>query len=107
MLINTGPVMVLFRGTSSDQTDQGDSRIAFKSGKLVEYVKVMDPSTGDIWDMTLAESSNGEVQTQGVYNLKMSNVRRSSLGGRLPGASTLTPSSSTRSWTPKRPRSRR
>jgi hypothetical protein len=70
MLIRTSPVRVVWRGTYSQESDQGDNRIAYKSGKLVEHCKLIDETTGDLLDWTVAEHVNGEVQVGGVYELE-------------------------------------
>src|SRR4051794_9854159 len=67
--ITTTPLRVLWRGTYSAETDQGDSRIAFKSGQLVEHVKLMDESTGELYDWTLGEHINGQVKSGDVIEV--------------------------------------
>jgi hypothetical protein len=59
MLITTGPVQVLFRGTYSGHGDADP--IAYRSGALVEFVKLMDLETGSVFDWTLAEAVDGDV----------------------------------------------
>jgi hypothetical protein len=59
MLISTGPVQVLFRGTYSNAGDSDP--IAYRSGTLVEFVKLMDLETGGIFDWTLGEHVDGDV----------------------------------------------
>jgi hypothetical protein len=65
MRITTSPVRVIYRGTYSNDGDR--EPIRYKSGKLVEFVKLIDEETGDLLDnWTLGENINGELQAGDV-----------------------------------------
>ncbi|MGC2652109.1 MAG: hypothetical protein WA317_00580 [Mycobacterium sp.] len=67
---------VLWRGTYSQDGD-GRDRIAYKSGSLVEYVKLLDLATGSFLDyFTLAEGVNGEVKIDHTYQLTLEQTVR-------------------------------
>jgi hypothetical protein len=56
------PLRVLWRGPWSSPEATGDSRIAFRSGALVERAKLLDEASGDLFEWTLSEHINGEVK---------------------------------------------
>jgi hypothetical protein len=69
-LVKTAPMQVLFRGTYSAPGDADP--IAYRSGKLVEHITVMDPVDGQIIDnLTLAETINGECVPGALLSLTL------------------------------------